>query len=67
MRKTTYFDGMKMTYDNGTLIVNGIEYSKEYVANQAKLARGISRIRKPAALLFWIDCKNNKNLKEWGC
>ena len=65
MKKITFFDGMKLEYNNGELTVNGIKYSEKYVSLQAEKSKGISRIRKPAALLFWIDCKNNNNLKSW--
>lgn len=60
MKKTVIYDRNIMQYKNGTLIINGIEYSEEYCKKQNKLYGKISRINKPAALLFWSDCKNGK-------
>ena len=71
-KKYTRFGGEVYIYDpvDGTLTVgnhNGTHhYTQSAMKEFADEYKGMNRIHKPVALLFWIDCRNGKasNWKE---
>jgi hypothetical protein len=62
MEYTTIIQGKEFTYSNGDLILNDGEIiTKNDMQAISKQYLGANRIHKPLALLFWIDCNNNKH------
>jgi hypothetical protein len=62
MKHTTTIQGKEFTYLNGDLILNDGEIiTKNDMQEISKQYLGANRIHKPMALLFWIDCNNNKH------
>jgi len=57
--KTTCWDAY-LEYVNGDLKVNGKKFEKSDMKKIASDYKGMNRIHKPMALLFWIDCNNGK-------
>jgi len=64
--KKTHTFGLDVEYNSKdkSITINGKRFDASYMNEASKEFKGMNRIHKPIALLFWIDCKNN-NLSNW--
>ena len=62
MKTTTILGQTFIVDDNLNLIIDDIKIEKNEMENISNEYKGVNRIHKPMALLFWTDVKNGKAL-----